>query len=70
MEISHANDSMAALDIHEGYLLFSLFDMTENGEYTLTDLNITVNNFSELADMVRNLYSGRLVDFLDVRLAV
>jgi hypothetical protein len=79
----------AVLDIHEGHLLFSLLDMTEegktgpavtvteNGDYTLngfagsalTDLNIRVNSFSELVDMIRNSYSGRLVDVLDVRVA-
>jgi hypothetical protein len=72
----------AILDIHQGHLLFSLLDMTENGatgpavtvaangdyslsgfaESALTDLNIRVNNFGELVDMIRNSYSGRLVD--------
>jgi hypothetical protein len=79
----------AVLDIHEGHLLFSLLDMTEEGQTgpavtvtenedctlngfagsALTGLNITVNNFSELANMIRNSYFGRLVDVLDVRLA-
>lgn len=47
-----------------------------NGDYTLnglsgstlTDLNITVNSFAELVDMIRNAYSGRIVDVLDVRM--
>lgn len=77
----------AILDIHEGHLLFSLLDMTAegetgpavtvttNGELTLngfagsavSSLHIRVNSFGELADMIRNSYSGRLVDVLDVR---
>lgn len=47
-----------------------------NGEYTLgglsgskvTGMNIRVNEYSVLTEMVRNTYSGRLVDILDIRL--
>ena len=46
----------------------------QNGEYILpgfsgsavTTLEITVNDYSELWEMIRNDYSGRLVDILDV----
>ncbi|MDU9049737.1 MAG: hypothetical protein Q3M30_12890 [Candidatus Electrothrix sp. Rat3] len=31
--------------------------------------NLNINSFSQLLDMIRNSYSGRLVDVLDVRLA-
>ncbi|MCI5224321.1 MAG: hypothetical protein D3924_17045 [Candidatus Electrothrix sp. AR4] len=63
--------------IFEGNLLFTLLDMTENGEYSLnefvgsilTGLDIRVNSFTQLVDMIRNSYSGRLVDVLDVRLS-
>ena len=49
--------------------------VTANGEYTLdgfvgsavSSLSIRVNSFSQLVDMIRNSYSGRLVDVLDVR---
>lgn len=77
------------LDMHEGYLLFNLIDMTEggksggllqvtaNGAYSLTgfvdsalsDLEITVNKFDDLVLMIRNAYSGRLVDILNMRVA-
>jgi hypothetical protein len=50
--------------------------VTANGDYTLsgfsssavTDMTIRVNNYSDLAQMVRNDYSSRLVDILDVEL--
>ncbi len=51
--------------------------VTRNGQYTLpgfsgaalTSLAITVNNYAGLWDMVRNTYSGRLVDVLEVKMA-
>jgi hypothetical protein len=49
--------------------------MTENGPLTLTgfagsgltSLDLTVNDFDALRDMIRNDYSGRLVDVLYVQ---
>ncbi|MCI5130651.1 MAG: hypothetical protein D3904_03825, partial [Candidatus Electrothrix sp. EH2] len=46
--------------------------VTANGDYTLNgfagspviELHIRVNSFSEMFDMIRNSYSGRLVDVL------
>ncbi|WP_446008321.1 hypothetical protein [Candidatus Electrothrix sp.] len=48
----------------------------ENGAYSLpgfadsavSNLNITVNDYTALWDMLRNDYSGRLVDVLDVKI--
>ncbi|XCN74758.1 MAG: hypothetical protein Q3M24_08445 [Candidatus Electrothrix aestuarii] len=48
--------------------------MTANGPLTLvgfagsalSSLDLTVNDFDELRDMIRNDYSGRLVDVLYV----
>ncbi|XCN74829.1 MAG: hypothetical protein Q3M24_08835 [Candidatus Electrothrix aestuarii] len=49
--------------------------VTEDGEYTLpgfvgsavTSLNVRVNNYAALLDLVRDQYYGRLADVLDVR---
>ena len=49
--------------------------VTQNGDYTLngfadstvSSLDITVNNYDGLWEMVRNDYSGRLIDVLDVK---
>jgi len=49
--------------------------VTANGTYTLTgfadsaltSLDLTVNNFAQLAKMIRSSYSGRLVDILDMK---
>ena len=51
--------------------------VTQNGDYTLngfadstvSSLDITVNNYDGLWEMVRNDYSGRLIDVLDVKTA-
>ena len=51
--------------------------VTQNGEYILpgfsgspvSTLEITVNNYAGLWDMIRNSYSGRLVDVLKVETA-
>ncbi len=48
--------------------------VTADGPYTLpgfagsglSSLNLTVNNFTRLVEMIRNSYSGRLVDVLDL----
>ena len=77
----------AVLDLHEGFLLFNLLDMHEDGAEgktvkvtgdgpltlpgfagsALSSLDLTVNSFAELADMIRNDYSGQLIDVLYVR---
>ncbi len=49
--------------------------VTANGSFTLSgfagsavsSLNITVNTYAGLVQMIRNAYSGRLVDVLDVK---
>ena len=51
--------------------------VTQNGDYTLngfadstvSSLDITVKNYDGLWEMVRNDYSGRLIDVLDVKTA-
>jgi len=43
--------------------------MITNGFPFSDTLEITVSNYSGLWDMIRNDYSGRLVDVLDVRTA-
>ena len=63
------------LDMTEGGAVGPAVTVTQNGDYILngfggsavSGLNIRVNSFSELVDMIRNSYSGRLVDVLDVR---
>ena len=62
------------LDMTEGGAVGPAITVTQNGDYTLngfagsavSGMNIRVNSFSELVDMIRNSYSGRLVDVLDV----
>ncbi|WP_339137913.1 MAG: hypothetical protein WGN25_07000 [Candidatus Electrothrix sp. GW3-4] len=49
--------------------------VTADGDYTLpgfagsavTSLNVRVNDYAALLDLVRDQYYGRLVDVLDVR---
>ena len=51
--------------------------VTQNGDYTLngfadstvSSVDTTVNNYDGLWEMVRNDYSGRLIDVLDVKTA-
>ncbi|XOF34271.1 MAG: hypothetical protein ACL93V_02965 [Candidatus Electrothrix sp. YB6] len=65
------------LDMTEGGLVADQVTVTQNGEYILpgfsgsavSTLEVTVNDYTALWDMIRNDYSGRLVDVLDVRLA-
>ena len=62
-------------DMMENGVSGPVVTVTANGEYTLSgfagsavsSLSIRVNNFSQLVNMIRNSYSGRLVDVLDVR---
>ena len=46
------------------------FDSLVGGHlYPAPDRNHTVNDYDALWDMIRNDYSGRLVDVLDVKMA-
>jgi len=62
------------LDMKEGGVSGAETAVTENGTYTvqgfggsaLSHLEITVNDYDALRSMIRDHYSGRLVDILDV----
>jgi len=65
------------LDMTEGGLVANEVAVTQNGEYILPgfsgspviSLEITVNDYQGLWDMIRNSYGGRLVDVLKAELA-
>jgi hypothetical protein len=65
------------LDMQEGGVAGAEVSVPQNGEYILpgyvgspvSSVEITVNNYAALWDMIRNDYGGRLVDVLDVRVA-
>jgi len=65
------------LDMREEGQEGDVVSVTANGDYTLTgfsgsavsSLEISVNNYDALVDMIRNHYSGRLVDVLMVQVA-
>jgi hypothetical protein len=65
------------LDMQEGGATGAEVSVPQNGEYILpgyagspaSSVEITVNNYAALWDMIRNDYGGRLVDVLDVRVA-
>ncbi len=65
------------LDMQEGGAAGAEVIVPQNGEYILpgyvgspaSSVEITVNNYAALWDMIRNDYGGRLVDVLDVRVA-
>uniref|UniRef100_UPI0040565E46 hypothetical protein n=1 Tax=Candidatus Electronema sp. TaxID=2698783 RepID=UPI0040565E46 len=65
------------LDMKEGGAAGAAVSVPQNGEYILpgyagspvSSIEITVNNYAALWDMIRNSYGGRLVDVLDVRVA-
>jgi hypothetical protein len=67
----------ALLDMQEGSATGEEVVVKENGAYSLpgfadsavSSLNITVNDYTALWDMLRNDYSGRLVDVLKVEVA-
>ncbi len=60
------------LDMHEDGEAGEPVRVTADGPYTLTgfagsglsSLEVTVNNYSRLVEMIRNTYSGRLADVL------
>lgn len=60
------------IDIRKEGAIGPVVTVTANGSYTLSgftgspvsSLDIRVNNFSALKDMIRNDYNGRLVDVL------
>lgn len=68
---------LSLLDMKEGGAAGAEVSVTQNGDYTLngfadstvSSLDITVNNYDGLWEMVRNDYSGRLIDVLDVKVA-
>ena len=68
---------LSLLDMKEGGAAGAEVSVTQNGDYTLngfaastvSSLDITVNNYAGLWEMVRNDYSGRLIDVLDVKTA-
>ncbi len=63
------------LDMTENGKAGPVVTVTTNGSFTLsgfagsavTSLNLTVNNYAGLVQMIRNAYSSRLVDVLDVK---
>jgi len=63
------------LDMQEGGRAGAVVTVTANGSVTLpgfagsavTTLNLTVNNYAGLVQMIRNAYSSRLADVLDVK---
>ena len=65
------------LDMQEGGMAGVEVIVPQNGEYILpgfagspaSSVEITVNNYTALWDMIRKDYGGRLVDVLDVRVA-
>jgi hypothetical protein len=65
------------LDMQEGGATGAVVIVPQDGEYILpgyagspaSSVEITVNNYAALWDMIRNSYGGRLVDVLDVRVA-
>jgi hypothetical protein len=65
------------LDMQEGGATGAAVIVPQDGEYILpgyagspvSSMEITVNNYAALWDMIRNSYGGRLVDVLDVRVA-
>ena len=64
------------IDMKEGGSVGPELAITANGTYTLqgfsgsglTELMVIVDNYSELFSLIRNSYSNRLVDVLDIRL--
>lgn len=66
------------IDMHEDGKTGAEVMVTANGVYTLngfagsavTSLQITLDAYTELVELVRHGYSGRLVDILDIRLVV
>lgn len=63
------------LDMQEGGVAGATVIVPQNGEYILpgyagspvSSVEITVNNYAALWEMIRNSYGGRLVDVLDVK---
>jgi hypothetical protein len=64
------------LDMQEGGAAGAAVIVPQNGEYILpgyagspvSSMEITVNNYAALWEMIRNSYGGRLVDVLDVKM--
>lgn len=68
---------LSLLDMQEGGKAGTMVAATGNGDYVLqgfsgsavSSLTIKVQSYDALKELVRNGYSGRLVDILDVRMA-
>ncbi|WP_417914378.1 hypothetical protein [Candidatus Electronema sp. JM] len=77
LDIADGHLELSLLDMKEGGKSGAPVRVTANGTFTLngydgaslTSLSVAVENFTGLADLVRNGYAGRLVDVLDVRVA-
>ncbi len=63
------------LDMHENGTAGDAVSVSANGDYALpgfagsavSSLNITVQNYAGLADLVKTKYAGRLVDILELK---
>ncbi|CAK8715316.1 MAG: hypothetical protein CDV28_11746 [Candidatus Electronema aureum] len=63
------------IDMHEGGKTGAAVTVTANGTFTLqgfsgsvvSSLNIRVNNYAALKEMIRSSYGGRVVDVLEVK---
>ncbi len=66
---------LSLLAMNEGGIAGAALPVTANGEYTLqgfsgsavSSLNIRVDNYAALVELIRNSYTGRLVDIIDIR---
>jgi hypothetical protein len=64
------------LDMKERSVAGPAVSATSNGDYTLsgfagsavTEMTVAVDHFAELVSIVRNGYTGRLVDILEIRM--
>ena len=76
-EVQEGRLLFSLLDMREGGAAGDEVIITQNGEYILpgfagsavSTLEITVNDYAGLWEMIRDSYGGRLVDVLDVSLA-
>ena len=77
LDIGDGHIELMLLDMKEGGKTGAPVRVTANGTFTLSgwdgaavsSLTVAVENFTGLAEFIRNSYAGRLVDVLDVRVA-
>lgn len=75
MDIHAGHLLFSLLDMEENGKAGAVVTVTANGAYTLpgfagsavSSMDISVDNFADLVKMARNVYSGRVVDVLEVR---